>query len=149
MHLTGVAETFTPTLPCLCASFRRASRALTSLYDEALRPVELRATQFTVLQALSIAGEVTQGALGRMLAMDSTTLTRTLGIMVRHRWIARRPGEDRREWRIQLSKAGETLLNRALPYWNSLQTQLRTQLGNEVWENLLKLTDTVTNAVTE
>lgn len=138
-----------PPLPCMCASFRRASRALTSLYERALRPVNLRATQFTVLQALSLAGEVTQGMLGRMLAMDSTTLTRTLAIMVRHGWIARRPGKDRREWRIQLSKDGKIQLERALPYWDSVQTQLRTKLGMEAWENLQKLTDKVTNAVTE
>jgi DNA-binding MarR family transcriptional regulator len=98
---------------------------------------------------LSLAGEVTQGVLGRMLAMDSTTLTRTLGIMVQHGWIAKRHGEDRREWRIRLSKAGEIQLKRALPHWQSVQTQLRTQLGNELCENLLKLTNKVTNAVTE
>src|SRR5260370_41963200 len=68
-------------LPCMCASFRRASRTLTQLYDEALRPVGLRATQFTILQALFLAGEVSQGGLAQILAMDSTTLTRTLRIM--------------------------------------------------------------------
>jgi DNA-binding MarR family transcriptional regulator len=133
----------------MCASFRRASRALTALYEEALRPVGVRATQFTVLQALSLAGEVTQGALGRILAMDSTTLTRTLAIMVQRGWIGKRPGADRREWRIRLSQAGETQLKRALPYWSNAQTQLRNQLGNEVWDNLLKLTNKVTNAVTK
>src|ERR1700732_2694349 len=97
-----------PSLPCLCASFRRASRALTQLYEEALRPVGLRATQFTVLQTLSLAGEVTQGELGQILAMDSTTLTRTLNIMSRHDWISKRRGVDRREWRMRMSKAGET-----------------------------------------
>jgi len=65
----------------MCASFRRAARALTHLYDEALRPVGLRATQFTIMQVLSLAGEVSQGQLAQMLAMDSTTLTRTLQIM--------------------------------------------------------------------
>jgi DNA-binding MarR family transcriptional regulator len=73
------------------------------------RPLGLRGTQFTVLQSLSLAGEVTQGMLGQMLAMDSTTLTRTLEIMVRRGWIEKRRGEDRREWRIRLSKPGEVL----------------------------------------
>ena len=72
-----------PALPCMCASFRRASRALTQLYDGALHPLGLRATQFTILQALSLAGEVSQGELAQILAMDSTTLTRTLRIMGR------------------------------------------------------------------
>jgi DNA-binding MarR family transcriptional regulator len=138
-----------PTLPCLCATLRRASRVLTQLYDEALRPLGLRATQFTVLRALSLAGEVSQGKLGQLLAMDSTTLTRTLEIMGQHGWIAKRPGQDRREWRMRLSKSGEAQLKRALPHWQKVQDRLRTQLGNELSDNLLKLTDKVTSAVTE
>jgi DNA-binding MarR family transcriptional regulator len=133
----------------MCASLRRASRALSQLYEEALRPVGLRATQFTILQLLSLAGEVTQGVLGQMLAMDSTTLTRTLGIMARQGWIEKRHGEDRREWRMRLSKAGRDQLKRALPEWQKVQTRLRTTLGNELCESLLKLTNKVTNTVTE
>ena len=137
----------TPSLPCICASFRRASRALTQLYEEALRPTGLRATQFTVLQTLSLAGEVTQGELGQILAMDSTTLTRTLTIMGRHGWIAKRHGEDRREWRMRLSKAGETQLKQALPHWEKAQRRLRRQLGEELSDSLMKLTQKITNAL--
>jgi DNA-binding MarR family transcriptional regulator len=133
----------------MCASLRRASRALTQFYEEELRPVGLRATQFTVLQALSLAGELTQGKLGRMLAMDSTTLTRTLKIMSRQGWIGKRHGTDRREWRLRLSKAGEIQLKRALPRWERVQTRLRLQLGEGQWDALTKLTNNVTNAVTE
>lgn len=132
----------------MCANLRRASRALTQLYEDALRPLGLRATQFTVLQALSLAGEVTQGLLGQILVMDSTTLTRTLDILERRGWIAKRRGEDRREWRIRLSKRGETQLQRALPAWRSVQHRLHTQLGNEVWENLFTLSNNVTSTVT-
>ena len=149
MHIIGMNKSIRPALPCMCASLRRASRAVTSLYEEALRPLDLRASQFTILQSLSLAGELTQGALGEMLAMDTTTLTRTLGIMVQHDWIVRQPGEDRREWRIQLSKAGKMQLKRALPEWRKVQTRLRIQLGNELWVTLLKLTNQLTNAVTE
>jgi DNA-binding MarR family transcriptional regulator len=137
------------TLPCMCATLRRASRALTQLYDEALHPLGLRATQFTVLQALSLAGEVSQRNLGQLLAMDSTTLTRTLEIMGGHGWIAKHRGQDRREWRMRLSKPGEAQLKRALPHWRKVQGRLRAQLGNELSDSLLKLTNKVTSAVTE
>src|SRR5258705_1674978 len=102
-----------PDLLCMCATFRRASRALTQVYDEALRPLGLRATQFTIVQVLSRTGEVSQGELGQILAMDSTTLTRTLRIMSREGWIAERPGEDRRERWLRLAKAGRDQFNRA------------------------------------
>jgi DNA-binding MarR family transcriptional regulator len=138
-----------PILPCMCANFRRTSRALTQRYEDALRPVGLGGTQFTILQAFSLAGEVTQRELGRILAMDSTTLTRTLTIMSRHGWVAKRRGEDRREWRMQLSKAGEILFKKAFPYWVKAQKDLRLELGDDLSENLMKLTQKITNALTD
>jgi DNA-binding MarR family transcriptional regulator len=137
-----------PKLPCMCANFRRTTRALTQLYENALRPLGLRATQFTILQALSLAGEVTQSQLGGILAMDSTTLTRTLRIMDREGWIAERRGQDQRERRLRLSKAGETQFKRALPAWEKVQSQLRRQLGEQSWKNLLEITHQVTELVT-
>jgi DNA-binding MarR family transcriptional regulator len=138
-----------PALPCMCANLRRAARALTQLYDEALRPTGLRATQFTVLQALSLTGEVSQRRLGEILAMDSTTLTRTLDILIRHGWIAKRPGKDRRERRLLLAKPGEVQFEGALHYWQKVQAKVRAQLGNERWDAFQSLTNEVTAAVTE
>jgi DNA-binding MarR family transcriptional regulator len=133
----------------MCGSFRRAARALTQFYDQALRPFGLRATQLTILQVLSRAGEVSQGQLGQMLAMDSTTLTRTLGIMRRHGWIAERRGADQRERRLRLAKPGINKLNAATVAWEGIQSQLRKQLGGgPAWENLLHLTNQVTELAT-
>jgi DNA-binding MarR family transcriptional regulator len=138
-----------PSLPCLCANFRRAARALTHVYDEALRPLGLRATQFTILQMLSIVGEASQGQLSEMLATDSTTLTRTLEIMARHGWIAERRGEDRRERLLSLAKGGRDQFKLALPAWEKAQARLESQLGNERWQGLLKLIHEVTTLVTK
>jgi DNA-binding MarR family transcriptional regulator len=138
-----------PDLPCLCASLRRASRALSQLYEEALRPLGLRGSQFTILQVLSLAGEVNQGELGQMLAMDSTTLTRTLAIMSRHGWIARRPGEDRRVAMIRLSSAGKTRLQRAEPYWEKVQARVKKKLGGGRWDGLMIASNDVTRMVAE
>jgi DNA-binding MarR family transcriptional regulator len=135
-----------PPLPCLCANFRRSARALSQLYDEAIRPAGLRGTQFTLLQALSLTGEITQGDLGEILAMDSTTLTRTLEILGRRGWIAKRQGKDRRERWLRLTPAGRTQFNAALSAWQKVQERLRRQLGHERWQALLELTQEVTEA---
>jgi DNA-binding MarR family transcriptional regulator len=150
MHLFGMGnnEPLLPALPCMCANFRRTSRALTQLYETALRPFGLRATQFTILQALALAGEITQGQLGEILAMDSTSLTRTLAIMRRQGWLAERPGKDRRERRLDLSSTGKAQLKRALPVWEKVQSRLRGQLGQQVWNDLLQLTHHVTALIT-
>jgi DNA-binding MarR family transcriptional regulator len=135
-----------PNLPCLCANLRRAARAVTQIYEDALRPVGLRGPQFTILQTLSLAGEITQGRMAQILAMDSTTLTRTLAIMERQGWIARREGVDRREWRIQLSKAGRSKFERALPHWEKAQALVRKKLGERGWGDAMKFTNKITRA---
>jgi DNA-binding MarR family transcriptional regulator len=132
----------------MCGGFRRTSRALTQLYEQALRPLGLRATQLTILQVLSRTGEVSQGQLGEMLAMDSTSLTRTLAIMGRQGWVTARRGKDRRERRLRLAKSGEMQLQRALPVWEKVQSRMRLQLGEQGWNSLLQLTYQVTGLVT-
>jgi DNA-binding MarR family transcriptional regulator len=133
----------------MCATFRRASRALTQSYDQGLRPAGLRATQFTVLQVLSRVGEVSQGTLGEILAMDSTTLTRTLRIMVREGWIAERRGKDRRERLLRLAQTGRLQFQRARPAWEKAQAQLGRRLGDKRWRDLMKLTHEVTSLATK
>lgn len=133
----------------MCAGFRRTARALTQSYEAALRPFGLKATQFTVLQVLSLAGEVSQGQLGRMLVLDSTTLTRTLAILRRRGWIAERRGRDRRERLVRLAPQGQRLLTRALPAWERVQARLRRRLGEERWSALLALTHSFTRELTK
>lgn len=136
-------------LPCMCASFRRAARALTQMYDDALRPHGLRGTQFTILQALSITGEVSQGDLGSLLVLDSTTLTRTLRRMRTHGWIEERPGEDRRERWLKLSAAGRRQFNRASGAWEELQTRLRSRVGSASWSEWLRTATEISGQISE
>lgn len=143
-----MAERNLPTLPCMCASFRRSSRALTQLYEKELRPLGLRATQLTILQVLSRAGEMPQGKLGEILAMDSTSLTRTLAIMIGRGWIMERRGEDKRERWLRLNSGGEARLRRVEPVWEKVQSRLRRELGPRAWNNFLKLTQQLTNIAT-
>ena len=138
-----------PTLPCMCANLRRAARALTQRYDEALRPLGLTITQFTILQALSLAGEITQGRLGEILVMDSTTLTRTLGVMNRQGWIAKNYGTDQRERRLRLTRVGISEFNHAVPHWQSAQEALRVRLGKQRWDDLTELINDTTSMIAE
>jgi DNA-binding MarR family transcriptional regulator len=122
---------------------------MTQLYDDALRPHALRPTQLTILQVFSYAGEVSQGQLAAMLAMDSTTLTRTLKIMTKEGWIAERRGADRRERLLRLSKSGQAKLTRATPAWDKVQSRLRHQLGDQTWKSLMQFNNQITDLLTE
>jgi DNA-binding MarR family transcriptional regulator len=143
-----MSESTLPNLPCLCANFRRASRALTQLYEAAIRPYGIRATQLTILQVLSRAGDLPQGKLGEILAMDSTSLTRTLAIMKRHGWVAYRRGDDRRERWVCLAPGGKSQLRRVEPAWEKVQSHVRSQLGEQKWKNFMELTHEVASIAT-
>lgn len=133
MHMIMAANSLMP-LPCTCANLRRASRAVTQLYDQALRGSGLRITQFTLLQFLALLQKpVTQGALGTQLALDSTTLSRTLQPLVRARWIETTTRSDGRERWIELTPLGRRVLRRATPAWARVQHRLRAGLGGREW----------------
>ena len=124
-------------LHCACASLRRAARAVTHLYDEALRDSGLRATQFTLLQVLDRRGETRQDELADFLAIDSTTLTRTLGPLSKQGLLRARPGTDRRERLWSITPTGKRRLIRLTRVWESVQARLREQLGDVQWSRLL------------
>jgi DNA-binding MarR family transcriptional regulator len=128
----------------MCASLRRAARALTQLYEKELRPLGLRSTQLTILQVLSRTGELTQKKLGEILSMDSTSLTRTVAVMLREGWLTERRGEDRRERWIGMARAGEKKLSNALPAWEKVQNRLRQEIGPQSWKDLMQLTRQLT-----
>ncbi len=136
-------------LPCACANLRRATRAVTRMYNHALRADGLEITQFTLLMALNLTGETTQGQLGKLLALDSTTLTRTLKLVKERGWIKAKPGNDRRQRLLMLTAAGREQLQRSTPHWKRAQEQLRTALGEATWSQLGGLLAQVTRAGVE
>jgi DNA-binding MarR family transcriptional regulator len=125
-----------PDLRCMCASLRRASRVITSAYDEALRESGLRSTQFSLLQALESSGELTQGELGERLAIDSTTLTRSLRPLIAAGIVASVVGVDRRERRLTLTPKGNDRKRAATVAWNGVQKRLKRRLGDGMWKRL-------------
>ncbi len=133
-------------LPCACASLRRASRAVTQLCDDELRASGLRSTQFTLLQVLAITGSITQGRLGELLSLDSSTLTRTLRPLVGRGWVRSVPGRDRRERLFQLTPAGRRKLEDARPSWERAQQRLRKALGAGDWQGMQSVLLGVTEA---
>ncbi len=66
------------TAMCACFHLRQASRVVTQLYDETLRPTGILGTQLPLLVALRLHGELTVHGLAKALVMDRTTLTRNL-----------------------------------------------------------------------
>jgi DNA-binding MarR family transcriptional regulator len=126
-------------IPCLCNALRQATRAVGRLYDDELRGVGLRTTQFSLLRRVRAAGEVRQRDLGGLLSLDETTLTRNLRPLIDAGWVAVRPGDDRREKLVRLTDAGAAKLLETQPAWERAQGRLRSRLPKGTWASLMDL----------
>src|SRR5580698_3424148 len=104
--MTTHADGTLPVLPCACANLRRTARAVTRMYNQELRATGLELTQFTLLMALNLTGETTQGNLGKLLALDTTSLTRMLRFLTKRGWIGVKSGHDRRQRFLRLTISG-------------------------------------------
>jgi DNA-binding MarR family transcriptional regulator len=107
------------------------------LYDEELRGVGLRTTQYSLLRHLRAAGEVRQRDLGGLTSLDETTLTHNLRPLIDAGWVAIRPGEDRREKLVRLTDAGAAKVREAHPAWERAQQRLRSRLPEGTWSSLM------------
>jgi DNA-binding MarR family transcriptional regulator len=119
------------------------------MYNYALRSDGLEITQFTLLMALNLTGETTQGQLGKLLALDSTTLTRTLKLVKERGWVKAEPGNDRRQRLLMLTAAGRDQLQRSTPHWKRAQEEFRRALGEATWSQLGELLAEVARAGVE
>src|SRR5215813_8788318 len=103
--------------PCVCSTLRMVSRAVTQLYDDALRPSGLRVTQFSILATIAHMGEANLRQLQDALAIDQTTLTRSLGLLEREGLTERVPHPDGRIRALRLATRGRRALAVARPLW--------------------------------
>ncbi len=133
-------------LPCACQNLRRLSRVVTRIYDQELRRAGLEITQFGLLTALAAVGEANQKRLSAGFAMDSTTLTRTLGLLRRQGWVRVRHGKDRRERLFHLTRAGQRQMAEAQPHWERAERRLRQELGDAGWKSMKQTVSRMTEA---
>ena len=106
-------------------------------------------TQFTLLMALERAGDISQGKLGKLLALDSTTLTRMLGLLRKRGWIEEKEGDDRRFRIIHLTDAGRAKFRQTLPHWKRAQDRLESALGEDTMKQLAGVMAQVTAMTAE
>src|SRR5829696_2539941 len=109
---------------CLAVRLRALNRALTAVYDDALRPHRL--------------GTAQPGDLCRLLRMDKSTLSRDVEVMRRNGWLE---VEDRsgRSRPLRITPAGEALLAQVVPTWQQAQERARTLIGDEGAEAVLAM----------
>lgn len=114
---------------CVCFNLRKATRSITHIYDAALRPSGLRATQFTVLNVIHRLAPAAVTKIADVSVIDRTTLTRSLALLERDGLIRLVPSQDVRERLYVLTNRGGRAMQRALPLWDAAQARVIDILG--------------------
>ncbi len=118
---------------CACYNLRRASRAVTQLYDAFFDEVGLKTTQFTLLAVLAYSEEdpptVTELALSMVL--EQSSLSRNLAVLERLGHVRLVPGQDRRERVVTLTRSGRAVLAEGFPVWRRAQAAVIASLEGE------------------
>jgi DNA-binding MarR family transcriptional regulator len=118
---------------CYCTQLRRASGGVTKIYDEALRPQGLRITQFSLLRGLGRLGTATLTELSDELALDRTTMSRSVQVLIDAGWVDASVGEkDGREKILKLNDRGRKTIQDAMPLWSKAQARVEEHLKNYV-----------------
>jgi DNA-binding MarR family transcriptional regulator len=106
---------------CAYGNLRMVARAVGAIYEDALKPVDLRAGQLSLMWAILATEPVEMSRLGRVTLTDPTTLSRTVAKLRKAGWVSVRADRDGRKKVLTLSAAGRARFAAAMPRWEEAQ----------------------------
>jgi DNA-binding MarR family transcriptional regulator len=125
--------------PCNCLYLRQATRRVTQLYDRALAPLDLRATQYALLREIERHAPVALNPLAEALVMDRATLGHNIRPLEARGLVRVAVGKDRRSREVSLTAAGRKTLGEARRHWRRAQRAFEAEIGGETAEKLRSL----------
>lgn len=134
---------------CTNSAMRLAARRLGQLYDEALAPLGLKATQLAlIIEIHQLTGADQQGPtlqdLATRLAIQLSALTHALRPLVRDGIVElRQDAQDRRTKHGVLTPLGKTRLSEAMVRWAAANDRVEAVLGPASAASLRALADHV------
>jgi DNA-binding MarR family transcriptional regulator len=115
---------------CVAVKLRLLNRAISSIYDDVLRPLGLKVSQLNILVATAKMRLARPGQMCEALCLDESTLSRNVDRMRAKGWLENVPDqEDARQQPFRLTKSGTRLLEKAIPAWEFAQHQAEALLG--------------------
>jgi DNA-binding MarR family transcriptional regulator len=102
----------------------------------ALQESGIRSTQFALLVGIAKNQPVSVGNLADVLAIDSTTLTRSLRPLQKEGFVVISNRAAMRQRFLTITAKGEHALARCLPAWRKAQEKFVATIGSEYWLEL-------------
>lgn len=136
-NIVDIAETTSAT--CLATRVRQLSRIITRLYDDAMRPLGITASQYTLLAQLASRDGITAVEIGHELDIEKSTLSRNLKRLLALGMIIMDPPAGRRGRGLHLTAKGQAVLKEAFPVWQAAQARSVAVMGVETRAKLDEL----------
>ena len=121
---------------CIAVRLRLLTRAVSRIYNKALRPHGITISQMNILVAVSYLGKSNHQQVCHALSLDKSTLSRDVERMLEKGWLARHSGDDGRTSLLRVTSGGEKLLRRAAPAWHQAQQEAKALLGEATLASL-------------
>ena len=110
--ISAIAEATSET--CLATRVRQLSRIVTRVYDDALRPLGITGSQYTLLAQLASRDGITAVEIGHDLDIEKSTLSRNLKRLLALGHIIMDPPAGRRGRGLHLTPKGQAVREREL-----------------------------------
>lgn len=114
---------------CLATRVRQLSRIITRVYDDAMRPLGITASQYTLLAQLAARDSITAVEIGHDLDIEKSTLSRNLKRLLALGHINMDPPAGRRGRGLHLTPKGQAILLDAFPIWQDAQKRTVAAIG--------------------
>lgn len=114
---------------CLSTRVRQLSRIITRVYDDAMRPLGITGSQYTLLAQLAARDSITAVEIGHDLDIEKSTLSRNLKRLLALGHINMDPPAGRRGRGLHLTAKGQTVLKDAFPIWQDAQKRTIGAIG--------------------
>ncbi|MGE0766893.1 MAG: MarR family winged helix-turn-helix transcriptional regulator [Hyphomicrobiaceae bacterium] len=114
---------------CIATRVRQLSRIVTRVYDDALRPHKITASQFTLLTQLANTDGITAAEIGIDLDIEKSTLSRNLKRLLALGHIEMDPPAGRRGRGLHLTPRGKAVIREAYPLWQEAQRRSTEVMG--------------------
>lgn len=136
-NITDIAASTAAT--CLATRVRQLSRIITRVYDDAMRPLGITASQYTLLAQLASRDGITAVEIGHELDIEKSTLSRNLKRLLALGHIIMDPPAGRRGRGLHLTPKGQAVLKDAYPIWQAAQSRAIGVMGTDSRERLDEL----------
>jgi DNA-binding MarR family transcriptional regulator len=114
---------------CLASRVRQLSRIVTRVYDDAMRPLGITASQFTLLTQLAQQDGITAVEIGMTLDIEKSTLSRNLKRLLALGLLSMDPPAGRKGRGLHLTAKGQAAIKDGYPVWKNAQQRASAVMG--------------------